>query len=248
MVALLSGVICFGLLIVLALEGIICLLMVAPLATVLLTLGACVGSVLSQRSTAGGGNPMGAMLLALPLIGITERGLPAPLPVNEMVSEIHIDATPEQVWPNVVGFSELPPPSDWMLKTGIACPIKARIEGEGVGAVRYCEFTTGPFVEPITEWDPPKRLGFDVVEQPEPMAEWSPYEIVYSPHLDNTMVSRRGAFDLIEQPDGSTLLRGTTWYTLDIHPAPYWTLWSDLVVHRIHLRVLKHVKRLSETG
>ena len=244
--ALLSGALCFGMLIMFAMEGIICLFMLAPLAVFLLILGACVGSMLAIQSS--GAKPMGAMVLALPLIGITEFSIPTPLPVYDMVSEIHIDATPEEVWPNVVGFSELPPPTDWLLKTGIACPIKARIEGEGVGAIRYCEFTTGPFVEPITEWNPPTRLAFDVAEQPEPMAEWSPYEVVYSPHLHDTMMSRRGAFDLIEQPDGSTLLRGTTWYTLDIHPAPYWTLWSDMVVHRIHMRVLNHVKQLSEKG
>jgi hypothetical protein len=115
-----------------------------------------------------------------------------------------------------------------------------------VGAVRYCEFTTGPFVEPITVWDPPNRLAFNVIEQPEPMHEWSPYEEVYAPHLHDTMLSQRGQFELIEK-DGQTLLRGTTWYTLDLAPGSYWRLWSDFVVHRIHMRVLQHVKDLSET-
>ena len=115
-----------------------------------------------------------------------------------------------------------------------------------MGAVRYCEFTTGPFVEPITVWDPPHTLAFNVIEQPQPMAEWSPYEVVYAPHLENTMLSQHGQFQLIATDDGGTLLRGTTWYTLDLAPGAYWRLWSDFVVHRIHNRVLRHVKQLSE--
>jgi hypothetical protein len=186
------------------------------------------------------------MAIMLPIIGLTETAAPPPLPVYAVVSEIQIDAPPEAVWPNVIGFSELPPPSDWVLKTGISTPLRARIDGEGVGAVRYCEFTTGPFVEPITVWEPPTRLAFDVSAQPDPMQEWSPWEEVYAPHLEDTMLSQRGEFRLERTEGGGTLLRGTTWYTLDLAPTSYWRVWSDFVVHRIHLRVLKHIKALSE--
>jgi hypothetical protein len=31
-----------------------------------------------------------------------------------------------------------------------------------------------------------------------------------------------------------------------MYPQDYWTLWSDLVIHRIHQRVLEHIKRLAE--
>ena len=188
------------------------------------------------------------MAIMLPIIGTTDAAFEPEPRVFEMTSEIVVDAPPSEVWPNVIGFSELPEPSDWLLKTGIACPVRARIEGEGVGAVRYCEFTTGPFVEPVTVWDPPHRLGFNVVEQPQPLAEWSPYDEVYSPHLNDTMLSQRGQFELIETDSGGTLLRGTTWYTLDLAPSSYWRLWSDMVVHRIHMRVLAHVKQLSESA
>jgi hypothetical protein len=48
------------------------------------------------------------------------------------------------------------PPPVWIYGLGVAYPLRARIEGEGVGAVRHCEFTTGAFVEPITAWEPVK--------------------------------------------------------------------------------------------
>ena len=244
-VGFVSSLLCLGLLVLFALEGIICVIMLAPFAMSLVLLGTIIGTMVA-RVGHNPSTPVSAMVVVLPIVGLGEHSTPTPLPVYAVVSEIHIDAAPDTVWPNVVGFSELPEPADWVLQTGIATPMRARIEGQGVGAIRYCEFTTGPFVEPITLWDPPNRLAFDVTEQPDAMHEWSPYETVYAPHIEDTMVSQRGEFQLIPTSDGGTLLRGTTWYTLDLAPGAYWRLWSDFVVHRIHNRVLNHIRHLSE--
>ena len=122
----------------------------------------------------------------------------------------------------------------------------SHIEGQGVGATRYCEFTTGAFVEPITVWDPPHRLAFDVTEQPAPMFELSPYRDIHPPHLDGFMRSNRGEFRLVALDDGRTRLEGRTWYEVEMFPQWYWTLWTDSIIHRIHLRVLHHVQRISE--
>ena len=53
-------------------------------------------------------------------------------------------------------FQELPEPTDWLFRVGIAYPMRARIQGTGVGAVRYCEFSTGAFIEPIEVWKEPR--------------------------------------------------------------------------------------------
>ncbi|MGH7221754.1 MAG: hypothetical protein ACRELF_00845, partial [Gemmataceae bacterium] len=128
---------------------------------------------------------------------------------------------------------------------GIAYPQRAEIHGTGVGAVRHCVFSTGTFVEPIDVCDPPSRLRFRVTEQPEPMHEWSPYSI-HPPHLHHYLVCREGQFLLEALPGGRTRLIGTTWYSNRMWPAVYWNLWSDTIIHRIHLRVLKHIQQLAE--
>jgi hypothetical protein len=33
-----------------------------------------------------------------------------------------------------------------------------------------------------------------------------------------------------------------------VWPEAYWTIWSQAVIHRIHMRVLVHIKNLSEAG
>jgi hypothetical protein len=101
-------------------------------------------------------------------------------------------------------------------------------------------------VEPITVWEPGRRLGFDVAESPPPMREWSIYSRVTPPHLDGYLRSRRGEFRLIPLPDGTTRLEGSTWYQLRIHPEGYWALFSDPFIHAIHRRVLAHIKATAE--
>jgi hypothetical protein len=117
-----------------------------------------------------------------------------------------------------------------------------------VGAVRYCEFSTGAFVEPITAWDAPGRLAFDVVEQAPPLREWSLYRNVYAPHLDGFFRTTKGEFRLTELSGGRTRLEGRTWYSVRMQPQIYWTVISDAIVHRIHDRVLRHIKVEAETA
>jgi hypothetical protein len=163
-----------------------------------------------------------------------------------VVTALHIDADPQRVWDELVAFSRMPEPDELIFKAGISYPIEARISGTGVGACRYCQFNTGAFVEPITVWDEPHLLAFDVEDFPPPMTELSIYEDVNAPHIDGFFQSHRGQFRLIEQADGSTLLEGTTWYTHAIWPEWYWKLWSDRVLHAIHARVLRHIKAEAE--
>lgn len=106
--------------------------------------------------------------------------------------------------------------------------------------------STGPFVEPITAWDAPYHLAFDVRSSPPTMHEWSPYERVHAPHLDGILQSRRGEFVLTRLPDGGARLEGHTWYTFAMAPEGWWTLWSDVSIHAIHSRVLRHIADVSE--
>jgi hypothetical protein len=246
-VAMVAGALVGFAIIVIALEGIICLIMAAPIAFVLILLGALVGYAIQARPWLN--DQMATLLLAvvilLPaLMAAESANEPEPV-VRAVHTAVVIDAPPDKVWPHVIAFPPLPEPDGWLFRTGIAYPQRAEIHGRGVGAVRQCVFSTGTFVEPIEVWDPPLRLGFRVSEQPEPMREWSPYAI-HPAHLDHYLQSHQGEFLLEGLPDGRTRLVGTTWYSNRMWPDPYWGLWSDYIIHRIHGRVLTHIKKLAE--
>ena len=155
---------------------------------------------------------------------------------------------PDVVWKYVIAFPPLAPPKEWVFDLGVAYPQRAFIVGHGPGATRYCMFSTGAFVEPIKVWDENHRLAFDVVESPPSMQEISPYHDLHPAHLEGYLISRKGQFELVDLGHGRTRLNGTTWYSNDMSPGAYWRLWSDAIVHRIHMSVLTHVKATGGSG
>jgi hypothetical protein len=231
-----------------AVEGIICLMMAAPLAAIVAMMGGVIGYLIQRgpRHALGSAGIYSVLFFALPIFISAESMTRIGPELLEVKSYVIINAPPEQVWPNVISFAELPPPDEFIFTTGVAYPIRARINGAGPGAVRYCEFSTGAFVEPIEVWDEPRLLKFSVVGQPEAMHELSPYGEIHPTHLDNYLSSEAGQFLLTPLPDGTTRLEGTTWYRNRFWPERYWQLWSDHIIHRIHLRVLNHIKRIAE--
>ncbi|WP_299706887.1 hypothetical protein [uncultured Pontibacter sp.] len=230
-------------LVVFAIEGLICIAMVAPVALLMTWLGSYFGYELVRKAPKSSSTLSLLLIFAIPSTAYVEKQSAPEL--SPVVTSIIIDASPEAVWKNVIEFPELDIPTELIFKTGIAYPINARIEGTGVGAVRHCNFTTGSFVEPITVWDEPRLLKFDVIEQPEPMKEISFWDID-APHLHDYFVSKEGQFKLTELPNGQTKLEGTTWYYHNIKPAFYWQPWSNYIIHQIHERVLNHIKVNSE--
>ena len=220
-------------------EGAVCILMVAPLGLAIALMGGVVGRYLA---TAGERPARGALLIAVlfPGSAALESG-PQPSGLREVVSSVVIEASPESVWPAVVAFSPIPEPRSLLFRSGLAYPTHAEIVGEGVGATRYCHFSTGAFVEPITVWEPGVRLSFDVVQSPRPLNELGPWDVA-PPHLEGYLEPRRGEFRLVRLDDGRTRLEGSTWYEQRLRPEGYWVLFSDYVIGRIHRRVLDHIK------
>ncbi len=229
-----------------ALEGFLCLMMSFPVCFFLGIMGAVFGMGIAKYHKPGKFSPT-ALVLILPIMPWAENTV-IKTHRDVVLSVIEINATPKEVWPNVVKFSDLPPTTDWLFQLGIAYPVRARIDGQGIGALRHCEFSTGSFVEPITVWDEPNRLAFNVQYQPQPMKELSFYDRVDAPHLNGYFRSVRGEFLLIPLPNGKTRLEGRTWYEMDIQPGWYWQIYSRWFIHKIHHRVLIHIKNLSEKG
>jgi uncharacterized membrane protein YhaH (DUF805 family) len=210
-------------------EGVACIIMAFPILGGIAALGAWVGWLCARTPAWQLSAP--ALLLLLPaLLGADLLRPPAPAPLS-VVSTVTVAAPPDVVWKNVISF----PPIDARpapIFAIVAMPIEARIDGHDPGATRRCVFTNGTFVEPIQVWDAPRELTFGVETQPD--------------HLDEYIAVEKGQFLLSANPDGTTTLRGTTWYRLKVFPTGYWSAWAQVFLHAIHLRVLDHVKKLSE--
>jgi uncharacterized membrane protein YhaH (DUF805 family) len=237
-----------ALLLLVMIEGVICILMAAPFAVALAALGGTLGYAIQAGYWRNKGTPamLSIVLLFTPAFQSAERLANLQAETFEVRTAIEVHAPPEKVWNQVVAFAEIPPPTELLFRAGIAYPIRAEISGHGVGAMRHCIFSTGPFAEPIEVWDEPRLLKFGVTVNPAPLNELSPYGNIQPAHLHGYFVSKQGQFLLTALPGGRTRLEGATWYQHTMWPAGYWHLWSDYIIHRIHLRVLEHIRIQSE--
>jgi len=235
-------------LLALAIEGAICLAMAAPIALALALLGGWVGYLIQRRPSIRRDAPalMMALLTLLPLLmGVESVGPGEQFPF-EVKTSIEIDASPETVWQRLVSFPAIAVPGDTLFQLGIAYPIESTIRDHRIGGVRECLFSTGTFLESIDAWQEGRLLAFSVRSGPPPLRELSPYGAIHTPHLDGYFLPESARFDLIPLPGGRTRLEGTSRYRMRIWPGEYWRLWSDAIIHRVHLRVFRHIEELSE--
>ena len=233
-----------------AVEGIVCLLMAAPIAWLVAMFGGLLAMLIHGRANSPQATPsmFAVMLISLPVLLGVEHAAPPPLPRFQVHTTIAIAAPPEVIWKRLIEFPPLATATEWPFRLGIAYPIEARIKGEGLTADRECRFSTGSFKEPILVWEPGKHFAFSVADEPLLMKETSPYENIRVRHLeDHDFQPERADFVLVRLPNGGTRLEGTTTYQNKMWPGMYWRLWTDAIIHSIHNRVFNHVKTLAET-
>lgn len=230
-------------LVALALEGLICILLAAPLGAVAAVVGGAAGRAVA-RAAHGGGPPLASLAL-LPALFALEAAVPPVLPIASHAS-IDVAAPPEAVWTALTRGGAISGGPGLVGAAGLAYPVRGRLLGEGVGAVRLGRFSTGLARERVTEWAPGRRLAFTVLAQPPAMEEMSPYRRVHSPHVQGYFDTGTTRFALTRLAGGSTRLDVDACHVMRIEPALYWEPLARLAI-RINLsRVLGDVKRKAE--
>jgi hypothetical protein len=215
-------------------EGTVCLLIAAPILYVGTAIGALAGRIWFRRSSARVNLCLAPIAIFAVALEPSVRG-----PHTGVVTdEIRIAAPPAKVWPHVCAFSPIPePPGYWLFRVGLPYPVETTNEGNHVGAERACIFSGGAvFRERVSEFEPGQRLTFEIVEMPP------------DPELLGHLTAHRGQFELHDNGDGTTTLIGRTWYSLHVRPANYFDWWTHQVFRAVHLRVMNHIRRLSETA
>lgn len=228
-------------------EGLMCIIMAFPIGLLCAFIGSSLGYFLLNKFNK---NNLIPIILLFNFFLLTsfitlESQVTKTKEIYPVSTSININASKQRVWNNLIAFKEIEAPLAFIFRYGISYPVDSEVKGKGVGAIRYCNFSTGSFVEPVDVWNEPHHLHFFVEKQPLPMKELSPYDI-HPKHLHGYFVSTKGEFRLEESGTQQTKITGTTWYYNKLYPAFYWRLWTDYIIHSIHERVLSHIKQESE--
>lgn len=233
-----------------AMEGAICLIMAMPLAMLLSAFGGAAGWLMSFRffGSRWRTNTLVLLVLGLPLtMGLEDSIYDEPHQI-EVTTEVIVEAPIEVVWQHLIDAAALPVSEYSLFSRGVAYPTEIRLEGEGPGARLVGDFTTGPFEVAIDEWDAPNRLAMSVTTHPPTMQEWSIYGEIDAPHIVGYFACESGEIELEAISDGRTRLRGTTRCRQELGPAPYWSLWSETIIDRLHEHVFEDIARRAETS
>lgn len=230
-------------LLMLALEGLMCVILILPLAVGLATIGGFIGRAAASRLV-DPRQPFYSVAL-LPLIFLVDAAMPPELPIVTRTS-ITIAAPPGAVWASLTANRPVAENPGLVGLAGLAYPVASRIAGEGEGAHRIGTFSTGTADERVTVWKPGRTLAFRVVRQPPAMEEMSPYRKLHTPHLIGYFDTGETRFDLVPLPGGRTRLTARADHVLRIDPGLYWEPIARWAIKQNVTRVLTDVRRDSE--
>lgn len=213
-------------------EGVVCLVIVSPALYAFILCGLLLGRLWFRP------NYSKLQLTIFPLLALVTLGESFYHSERQAVvtDRIVIHAPPAKVWPHVLAFPEIPDlPAYWIFRLGLPYPTQTTNAGNFVGADRQCIFSNGVVIkERVSEFIPNEKLTFDVAEQPT------------DPEAYGHITLHRGQFVLRDNHDGTTTLIGSSWYTLHVRPRWYFDLWTRDMTRAVHLRVMNHIRRLSE--
>jgi hypothetical protein len=223
-----------------ALEGAVCIVMAAPLGVVAALAGGALGRGIALSTKRSPAETVSAVAL-LPLVFALESAFP-PTASFDTSENIVVEAPPELVWRAIVQMAPIAAPPALPFRLGVAYPLGGEIIGEGVGAVRRGEFSTGTAIEQVTEWIAQRKLTFVVLNDVLSMRELSPYQHVHAPHVVGYFRTTSTSFELLPQPGGQTQIVERTSHELKLDPVFYWLPLARWMVHENNARVLAHIR------
>lgn len=231
-------------LVVVALEGVVCIVLASPLALLAALIGGLLGRAIARAGTRSA-RPSLMSVAFLPLVFASESALPANT-YFETRETIEVRAPAHAVWLSIVHMEPIVAPPALPFRLGVAYPISGEIVGSGVGALRRGRFSTGVAIERVTAWRADRELAFVVLSDPPAMHELSPYAHVNAPHVKGYFKTIETRFEIVpEGPDRCRILEQTT-HELRLDPILYWMPFARWIIHENNMRVLSHIAAQAE--
>ena len=230
------------------LEGLICVVMLVPIALLAGAVGGVTGGLVARRKTRVGHEVLGVAIVLPLIVGMVESRAPSLRTDHEVRSATSIRASPARVWAEIAWVPAIKPdelPPLWTHRIGFPRPVEATLSREGAGAVRHATFERGvSFLETVDAWEPGRRLAFGIRAESVPPEALDEHVAIGGAYFDVL----RGEYILEPTADGSTRLVLTSTHRLSTHFNPYAALWVDAVMSDIQRGILDVVRRRAETA
>ena len=232
----------------LAWEVLICIAMAFPIVLPMTLLGSALVCLLARRQASHSQfqSSLLLLLLAAPyLAGPVEQRFPLTTTIQSVETTTIIAADAPTVWANLI---RVPPilPHERAFRlyhvAGFPWPQEATMVVEGVGGIRYARYENDlAFAEPVTVWEPNRKLGFDIqIVEPERLP--MPLNGIGGPAFDLL----RGEFFIEPLADGQIRLRLRSEHRLTTRFNQYGSLWTRFFLNDFQAYILGVIKARAE--
>ena len=220
-------------------EGLVCVIMSAPLIAVGLAVGALLGwlfrkSVIDKSNKSGTLTLIVFLVLPMFLMGANtaERASRRTPRAQTVTDSLIVNQSPEAVWNELKNMDSVTASKGFLMKIGLPVPVSCKTEGEGVGGKRTCYFESGYIEERITEWNSPNSMKFEITASDIPGRPW--------------LAFRDASYEIKRENDHTIITRSTT-IVSRLSPAWYWRRLEAVGVHTEHRYLFEAVENKLKT-
>ena len=234
----------------LAWEGVICIVLLLPLILLLSSIGGLLAWAI--RPLFKSDRSRGCCVAALALLPFGAAPLEnlrtAAAEIRTVETQIDIHADRATVWRQIRSVPRIRPEEHFFNFShllGFPRPVEARLEGAGVGAVRYATFEHGVlFVETITEWREQDRLVFSIHADTQniPPTTFDEHVRVGGPYFDVL----EGTYQIEALGNGTIRLHLSSRQRLSTRFNAYSHLWTEYLMANLQDYILQIIKRRCE--
>lgn len=155
-------------------------------------------------------------------------------PSTSVVTRMEFAATPERVWRGLMYYEQIEEVPPVHLRLLLPLPIRTEGSKSAVGDEAKCLYEGGYLRKRVTQVDPCRHYGFEVVEQ--------------NLALGAGLQLSGGCYTLLELPGGRTKVAVTTRYVSRRRPGWLWEPIEAIVCHLFHRHLLSAMRRKIELG
>jgi hypothetical protein len=229
-------------------EGVICIVMLAPIWIIAALFGSI--SVTNLHDVFKERHRTGAFVLAiLPFAAVfMDASMQQPIERFSVSRDVVITADASEIWPQLLELDGLAPADGvWNFTQdvlGVPRPSSAVVVGEGVGSVRQARWGDDiRFEERITDWQLNEKLAWNFAFPDDSISRYT------DPHIHpdgQNLKIESGSYRLTPMPHGKTRLTLETRYLARTPVNLYAAMWGELALGDIQTNILAIVKKRAE--
>jgi hypothetical protein len=173
--------------------------------------------------------------------------LQASMHTHVVRTAIEINSPVAAVWQTITHNVDYQPSGNFFFKNGVNYPLGMCLQNRNDSNMLHCILRNEATDLYITRLVPDSVMRFTLTHHVTPMKELSLYNDVHTPHQDPEFFRLNyGEFRLEALPNNKCRLWATSDFSYKLAPDPYWNLWSNYLVNKMHLQLLATIKEHTE--